>query len=232
MTSRPAVIAFARAPVAGRAKTRLIPALGPEGAAELYRCFLLDTLERLREQPAGIVIAVADPDDIVPLSKVINSLDLSAELVVQTGAALGERLCNAVRYAFSRGHSAAVVIGTDSPDLPPGLIRRALDLVVSHDLVLGPCSDGGYYLIGLRAVIPSLFRDIAWSSETVLSATVERATQLGLVIALLDPWCDVDTPADLLLLRERLTRQVLAGGRIPCPRTWDCLCDLPEGEGA
>ncbi len=232
MASRPAVIAFARAPLAGRAKTRLIPALGPEGAAGLYRCFLLDTLDGLREQPCDIVVAAAEADDVGPLAEATAALGLQAEVVVQTGADLGERLSNAVQHTLSCGHRAAVVIGTDSPDLPPSFVRRALDLVRAHDLVLGPCSDGGYYLIGLRAVIPSLFCDIAWSSGTVLSATIERATQMGLAVALLDPWCDVDAPADLQFLRERLTRQAVSGGPIPCPRTWDYLCELPEAECA
>jgi hypothetical protein len=103
-------------------------------------------------------------------------------------------------------------------------LGRALDLTGSHDLVLGPCFDGGYYLVGLRAVIPSLFRDIEWSSAAVLSSTLQRAKELGLAVALLDPWHDVDTPADVELLRERLTKQALADGPIPCRRTWDYLC--------
>jgi hypothetical protein len=206
--------------------------LGPEGAAELYRCFLLDTLEALREAPAEIIVAAAERDDVEPLSASLTAHQVTAEMIVQSGADLGERIANAVRYALAQGHLAALVIGTDAPDLPAHLIGRALDLSASNDLVLGPCADGGYYLVGLRAVIPSLFRGIEWSTETVLSETLGRAKDLGLAVALLEPWHDIDTPADLLLLRERLARQMLAGKPIPCRRTWDYLCDLPEGEGA
>jgi hypothetical protein len=232
MDARAAVIAFARAPVPGRTKTRLIPALGPEGAAELYRCFLLDTLEALGDVPAEIIVAAAAPEDVEALSASLSAHQVGAEVIVQSGADLGERIANAVRHALAQGHCAAVVIGTDAPDLPPRVIGRALQLIASHDLVLGPCVDGGYYLIGLRAVVPSLLRDIDWSTDTVLSDTIKRASDLGLTVALLEPWEDVDTPGDLLRLRERLARRVLAGEPIPCRRTWDCLCDLPEGEGA
>jgi len=226
MDRGPAVVAFARAPVSGRAKTRLVPALGPEGAAELYRCFLLDTLGALRELRCDIIVAAAEGEDVEPLSAALGAARVGAEVIVQSGADLGERIADAVRLALRRGHSSAVVIGTDAPDLPSDLIGRALDLTASHDVVLGPCADGGYYLVGLRAVMPSLFRNIEWSTETVLSQTLDRARELGLAVALLEPWNDVDTAADLLLLRERLTRQVVAGEPIPCPRTWDYLCDL------
>lgn len=224
------MIAFARAPAAGRAKTRLIPALGPEGAAQLYRCFLLDTLEALGELPVDAIVAAAEPDELEAISAALSDSACAADLTVQSGAVLGDRIANALRYAFARGHRAAVVIGTDAPDLPVAFITRAVELTADHDLVLGPCTDGGYYLIGLRAVIPSLFRGIKWSSDGVLSSTLQRAKELGLAVALLDPWEDVDTPSDLERLRQRVTAKALAGEPIPCPRTWDCLCDMPTGE--
>jgi rSAM/selenodomain-associated transferase 1 len=233
MEQRPAVVLFARAPVAGRTKTRLIPALGPERAAELYRCFLLDIVDGLRHVPADVIVAAAEQDDAAPLSAALGGADrLVVEFMVQSGSDLGERILNAVRHTLSQGRPATVVIGTDAPDLPAEVVAKALDLIASHDLVLGPCSDGGYYLIGLRAAMPSLFRSIRWGSDSVLSETVKRGRQLGLAMALLQPWDDVDTPDDLQSLRARLTRQVTAGGSIPCRRTWDYLCDLSEDESA
>lgn len=227
------MVVFARAPVAGRTKTRLIPALGPERAAELYRCFLLDIVDGLRHVPADVIVAAAEQEDAAPLFAALGGADRSvAQLMVQFGSDLGERILNAVRHTLSHGRPAAVVIGTDAPDLPADVIAKALDLLGSHDLVLGPCSDGGYYLIGLRAAMPSLFRGMRWSSDSVLSETVKRAEALGLGVALLEPWDDVDTPDDLRSLRARLTRQVTAGGSIPCRRTWDYLCDLSEDESA
>jgi hypothetical protein len=233
MEQRPAVVVFARAPVAGRTKTRLIPALGPERTAELYRCFLLDIVDRLRGVPADIIVAAAEQDDAAPLSAALGGRGrLAVEFMVQSGSDLGERILNAVRHTLSQGRPATVVIGTDAPDLPADVMGKALDLIGSHDLVVGPCSDGGYYLIGLRAAMPSLFRGMRWSHDSVLSETIKRAEELGLAVALLEPWEDVDTPDDLHRLRERLTRHVTAGGSIPCRRTWDYLCHLSEDEGA
>lgn len=217
------LIVFARAPVMGRAKTRLIPALGPEGAAELYRCFLLDTIETLRDLDADVAIAAAEGEDV----ELLAAASPHTELTVQRGANLGERLANALRAALTRGYSGAVVIGSDSPDLSAHLITRAIELIASHDLVLGPCADGGYYLIGVGAhsdvPLSDLLRDIEWSGTTVLADTLDRAKQLGLKVVLLDPWHDVDTPADLQLLRDRLMGKALAGEPIICRRTWEWL---------
>jgi len=228
MQQTTAVIVFARAPVAGRTKTRLIPELGPERAAELYRCFLLDTLDSLRHLPADLIVAAAEPGDAALLRAVLEGPDRAGRITVQAGPDLGERILSAVGQTLSQGYRAALVIGTDSPDLPAGVIAGALDLVASHDLVLGPCSDGGYYLIGLRGAMPRLFEDVEWSSDRVLSGTLERAEELGLATALLETWEDVDTADDLRRLRERLARQDAAGDPIVCPRTWQYLRDLPD----
>jgi rSAM/selenodomain-associated transferase 1 len=231
MGKRAALIVFARAPVAGHTKTRLIPALGAARAAQLYRCFVLDTLEAARRAPADVIVAGADPQHLDCLRALADEACPEAAVIGQRGADLGERIANAVRDALGLGPPRAVVIGSDSPDLPPERVREALDLAAERDLVLGPCSDGGYYLIGMQAVMPQVFRGIEWSSETVLADTIRRAQEIEASIALLEPWQDVDTPEDLRALRARLAAQSLAGQPIGCNRTWGYLSGLPEEAG-
>jgi rSAM/selenodomain-associated transferase 1 len=228
MGRRPAVVVFARAPVAGKAKTRLIPALGARRAAELYRCFVLDTLSRAAGAPAEIVVAAAEPEDLAAVGALAEEACPRAELIVQAGADLGERMVNAVGEALGRGHPRAVVIGTDSPDMPEGRLEQAIELTAGRDVVLGPCLDGGYYLVGLRAARRELFEGIRWSSEVVLSETLRRASEGGLSAALLEPWYDVDTSDELSFLRQHLTARSLAAAPMPCPRTWEYLSELPE----
>lgn len=229
MQKSPAVIVFARAPSAGGTKTRLIPALGADGAADLYRCFLLDTLANLEDISAHIVVAADDESSSQALASLAEQVCPAADLIVQSGADLGERIPNAMRQILSRGHPRVVVIGTDSPSLPSRLICEALDLAAERDVVLGPAFDGGYYLIGLRTLVPQLFRGIAWGSDSVLCSTLERAQDLRLDVSLIEPWYDVDTPSSLDHLRDDLSAQARASKPIACPRTWDYLCRLPEG---
>ncbi len=231
MDRPPAVIVFTRAPRAGSTKTRLIPALGPDGASELHRCFLLDTLHNLRDLKAEIIIAVAEADDIAPIRALLVDLCPSAGLMVQAGSDLGERLSRAVKTVLEHDYPRVVVIGTDAPDLPTTMIEQALQLSATHDLVLGPSFDGGYFLVALRTPLPELFQDIAWGTDRVLADTLVRAKQCGLSVALLDPWYDVDTPEALEHLRDQLSKKALAGEPITCLRTWDYLCDL-EGQDA
>lgn len=231
MGKRPALIVFARAPVAGQAKTRLIPALGPERAAELYRCFLLDTIELVRGAPADVLVAVAERQHLDSVRSLVRDACPEAEVAVQRGGDLGERIVNALEETVGSDRSHAVVIGTDSPTLPLQRVCEALALSRERDLVLGPCYDGGYYLVGVHAVRHEFFRGIAWSSNTVLVETVRRARESGAEVGLLDPWYDVDTPRDLEVLRLHLTARSLAGETIRCWRTWECLRRLGEEAG-
>ena len=230
MQKPPAVIVFARAPSAGGTKTRLIPALGPDGAADLYRCFLLDTLANVQDVDADVVVAAAEKGDSRAVASLAEDVCPGSALIVQSGADLGERIADSVRQVLSRGHPRVAVIGTDSPSLPSRLVGEAIDLAAERDLVLGPAFDGGYYLIGLRTLVPALFEGIAWGSDSVLCDTLARARDLRLSVALLEPWYDVDTPGDLNHLRDHLTEQARTSRPICCPRTWDYLCELPRGE--
>jgi glycosyltransferase A (GT-A) superfamily protein (DUF2064 family) len=179
MTGRVALAVMAKAPVAGQVKTRLCPPLTPAEAAALARCFLLDRLEQLGVLPAGV------------------------RLVPQEGADLGARLDRVLTDLLAEGYAGAIAVDADSPTLPTAYLRRACGVLrdPAIDVVVGPCEDGGYYLIGLRAPVPALFRDMPWSTAGVTEETLARARRLGLRLALLPSWFDVDRGEDLARLR-------------------------------
>lgn len=228
MAPRPAVVVFTKAPVAGRAKTRLIPTLGARSAAELYRCFVLDILSRVSDTDADVIVAAAGPDDVEAVRALAAESCARADVICQVGDSLGERMANAIGEALARGHGRALVLGTDSPDLPVGRVEEALRLARERDLVLGPSFDGGYYLVAMGELRRPLFEGIPWSSEDVLAETLRRASELELSVGLLEPWYDVDTPEDLGFLRQHLTARRLVAQPMPCPRTWEYLTRLSE----
>lgn len=201
----------------GRVKTRLIGDLTAAEAAELHAAFLADLLDRLREGDFELRLAWAlDPDEEVPEGPVPG--------VRQEGNDLGERLYRALSTGDAR---AVMALGSDHPTLPLSLIHRAFETLetpeAGADVVLGPAEDGGYYLIALRAcaVHRRLFEDIAWSTDRVLPATLERCRELGLAVELLPEASDVDTPEDLRRLAARM-----ADSDLGCPRTRDLLQSL------
>jgi hypothetical protein len=217
------VVVFARAPVPGETKTRLIPTLGALGAAELYRCFLLDVLARAAEVAAGVVVAASEAAQADAVRELVREACPRAEVILQRGDDLGERMMNAFQEAFTQGYRRVVILGTDLPTLPFDRVTRALDLLRDRELVLGPCLDGGYYLIGLRRARPQLFQHMEWGGSAVLVDTLRRAQSIGASVSLLEPWFDVDTPRDLEVLRSYLTALALAGESIPCAKTWRYL---------
>jgi rSAM/selenodomain-associated transferase 1 len=205
---------MAKAPVPGAVKTRLCPPLTPEQAAELSRCFLLDTLDRVVALPAiSPVLAFSPPG----ARRALASMARGARLVAQRGTDLGERLENLLAGLLAAGHPAAIAVGTDTPSLPAAYLRRAVAWLAAPgpDVVLGPSDDGGYYLIGMRTLRPTLFAAMPWSTPAVLPRTLRRARAAGLEVACLPPWFDVDTGADLERLRAALRR----GHGGPAPRT-------------
>jgi uncharacterized protein len=222
-----ALIVFARAPLPGRTKTRLIPALGEQGAADLYRCFLLDTLAGAAALGPRVIVAGDEAEHLRALRDLVATVAPRAELVAQFGDDLGARMLNAFRLALGASRHA-VIVGTDAPTLPRSRLREAFALAPRRDLVLGPCFDGGYYLAGMHAAQPRLFEGMSWGGPTVLVDTLARARELGLEVSLLDPWYDVDRPEDLVVLRRHLTALALAGQELPCPLTWEFLRAHPE----
>jgi uncharacterized protein len=202
-----AVAIMAKAPRAGEVKTRLCPPLSLSDAAELYRRFLLDKIEQVTTlRAASLAIAYTPAEARAFFEEVAPGF----VLVQQRGADLGDRLANSLGELLNRGHHGAMAIDSDTPTLPVGFLQQAVDLVTTPgiDVVLGPTQDGGYYLIGLRAMHHELFEAMAWSTNAVLPETIRRADAKGLRVACLPPWYDIDTPEDL----GRLRAEVAASG--------------------
>ncbi|HTE21042.1 MAG TPA: TIGR04282 family arsenosugar biosynthesis glycosyltransferase [Armatimonadota bacterium] len=199
------LIIFTKAPVPGEAKTRLCPPLLPAEAAQLAEAFLLDEVETLSALPGCRVSVAFTPADAAPLFRRILGDPMVPWLAVQSPGDLGNRLHTAFAAACPSWWPVAI-IGSDSPDLPPGLVEEAFKTLEEDaaDVVVGPTVDGGYYLIAARQAHAALFRDIPWSTPAVLAATVERAEQAGLRLRLLPIWEDVDEIDDLYRLRDRL----------------------------
>jgi rSAM/selenodomain-associated transferase 1 len=218
MSERPAVVScaiMAKAPQAGRVKTRLCPPLTPEEAAALYRCFLADKIAQIRAL-ARVRPAIAfTPEDE---RAAFEALAPGFLLVPQRGADLGHRLLGSLSELLREG-AAAVAVDSDTPTLPTAFLQQAIDLLAGRgvDVVLGPTEDGGYYLIGVRRPHPELFEGIPWSTPGVLGATLARARAAGLATACLPPWFDVDTASDLDRLRATLTGH---GGEAEHTRTF------------
>ena len=191
------LILFTRYPEPGRTKTRLIPALGAEGAAALQRRMseaIVSHMARFAAQsPVHLEIRYADGIQQAVeawLSSDIPCLD-------QGEGDLGARLHRAFTQAFAQGAKKVVVIGADCPALTPPFFARAFAALDNQDLVLGPAVDGGYYLVGLNRPAPALFSEIPWGSGEVLAATLKQAHSLNLSLHLLEPLADVDRPEDL-----------------------------------
>lgn len=201
-----AVVAImAKTPRPGEVKTRLCPPLSAAQAAELYRCFLRDKIEQVRALKEATPAIAFSPAESWSF---FEELAPDFVLVPQRGVDLGARLANSFAEFLKNGWTAVLAIDSDTPTLPLAFLQQALDLIRNPtvDLVLGPSEDGGYYLIGLRALHRDLFDEVAWSTPLVLPETIKRAQRKGLRIAQLPLWYDVDTPDDLERLKGALIR--------------------------
>jgi hypothetical protein len=199
-----ALIIFAKAPVPGQVKTRLCPPLTPDEAATLHGGFVLDTLERTKAAIARERLSVdryiaCFPSASLVFFKILEERH-GVRLLNQVGDDLGQRMHRAFVDLFGLGYRKVFIVGTDVPTLPLSVYQQAVSLIESHDLVLGPATDGGYYLIGLNRPVPELFTDVPWSTENVLAATRRNASALGLTVGLLKEWRDIDAAEDLRAL--------------------------------
>lgn len=213
----PALIIMARRPEPGRSKTRLCPPLTPAAAAAVYEGMLRDTIA-LAGAVAGARAAIAvSPEGA---EGYFAALAPGVALLPQGPGELGERLARVTGAALAGGAAAAAALSSDSPSVPGAYLSRAFALLGEYDLVLGPAEDGGYYLAALRRPAPSLFTAVAMSTPTVLRDTLAVAAGLGLRAALLPPWYDIDTAADLARLAAdpaplAHTRAALAAVQLP-----------------
>ncbi|MBI1310639.1 DUF2064 domain-containing protein [bacterium] len=214
------LVLFGRQPIPGQVKTRLAASWGPGRAAALYECFLRDQFERFANEGDQRVVAYSPSTD--------ESQRWFAEAVrgwllwPQPDSSLGGRMAACFEHWCREPADRVVLIGSDSPNLPNGSFERAWSLLETHDVVLGPAADGGYWLVALRGSSPQsrrIFDGIFWSTSDVLHQTVARARSLNLRLALLPLWFDVDTEADVATLRGLLAAEETAGNKVWLPRT-------------
>lgn len=199
---RRALIVIGKAPLPGRTKTRLAPPLSAEGAATLYRAFLLDTLA-LALSLGWEHTSLVHPGGHGPALRAL--VPNGIHLLEQTGAGLGDALGSAFERQFAEGCDSAILVGSDNPTLPAeAIVEAQTGLDTGADVTIGPSLDGGYYLIGMKQPRPCLFQDIDWSTPRVYQQTLNHARELGLRVSTVRPWYDVDEPADLERLRRDL----------------------------
>ena len=202
MTQPPRIVIFAKAPVAGLAKTRLIPALGAQGAARLAAALLEHAVAQALASGVGPVELCVTP---APADPLWSGLALQATLTWsdQGDGDLGERMARAAQRVLGAGEPV-LLMGTDCPDLTAGRIREAAASLIAADAALVPAFDGGYVLLGLNHFDASLFAGIAWSTATVAQETRRRVEQLGWSLQNLPTLHDIDEPADLRWLPAHL----------------------------
>lgn len=192
--SRTRILIFAKAPVAGAAKTRLIPALGAQGAARLAASMLRDTVAQARGAGLGEPILCVTPERG---DRAWDGLLLAGVRVIDQGPGdLGQRLGKAADGRLAAGERV-LLIGTDCPALDSAMLADAAARLETHDAVILPAEDGGYVLLGLRRFDPSLFTGIAWSSDEVAPVTIARIAALGWTLFVGATLRDIDEPADL-----------------------------------
>jgi uncharacterized protein len=230
--SAAAVGIICKAPQPGRSKTRLASAIGEVAASELSACFLRDVAASIEAVPEVLgrrgygVYAPAGAEGIMR-----QLLPPGFGLLLQAGDDLREVLLGATRALLAAGHDCVLLVNGDSPTLPTRLLVQAVESLRAPGdrMVLGPASDGGYYLIGLKHPHPHLFAEIAWGTETVARTTCDRAAEIGLATTLLPEWYDVDDIQTLRWLQEELagrSARFRAGGFASATRAF--LTAAPE----
>ena len=224
---RMTVIVFAREPIPGRTKTRLIPAIGQNNAAALADAFNRDALAKAKTlAPAELVIAGSAPGG-AKRSRYFKTLahEFGAWVVDQGTGHLGARMAAAMRPFTNAG--GAMLMGTDTPSLPVKLLLKSAALFESHPLVIAPALDGGYYLVAMRGKLANIFKPMNWGGAEVLAKTLTRLHDAGEPYCLGPWWYDVDRPIDLQFLISHLKNRTRAfGGQAmalgsphPCPAT-------------
>jgi uncharacterized protein len=217
--ARPRVFLIAKAPVPGRAKTRLTPPLTAQEAAALQEALLLDTLDACREEVRDTAILHADPDEAHALARLAGP---ATELVRQPGRGLADALRGTMERYLRE--SPVAIVSSDVPGLPEGALGRAFAaLGRGADVVLGPALDGGYWLVAMRRFHEAPFEAIPWSTPAVLAVTVQRCRDAGLAVELLSPWRDLDTMVDLAFVARAVET-------LRAPRTTALVrtLDVPE----
>ena len=215
-----AIVVMAKQPEPGKVKTRLCPPLSPGQAADLYEAFFLDTVSLVSGIEHTDLFVAYDPDTARDFFS--RRVSATVKCIPQGRGDLGDRLVRISHRMFVLGYRKLIILASDTPLLPRDVIRSAIARLDEIDVVLGPCDDGGYYLIGLRFRAPTLFAGIPWSTSQVLDRTIRRAQEAGMTWELLPPGYDIDTWEDA----ERLSKDLKgnsAGDSERCLRTKKAL---------
>ena len=230
-----AIAVMAKAPRAGKSKTRLVPHITAEQAAALSAAFLADVTANLARAAASAAIVpylAYAPAGTAHLFDGIVAPGTRLLLADGAGPApagvqgFGRCLLHAIAAMLADGHDAACVLNADSPNLPTQFLLEAAAALARADcVVMGPAEDGGYYLLGMRAAHAHLFAGIAWSTADVAAQTRARAAEAGLALVELDTWYDVDEPATLVRLAAEMNG-VRPRGAFEAPHTAACLARL------
>lgn len=211
-----ALVLFARDPVMGKVKTRLQPFLEAETVLELYTCFLQDSIDKISAvEGVELFIGVYPSISSAYFEKIAAAG--KAVIFAQEGNDLGGRMKNAFLKFLGDGFQKVAIIGSDSPTLPVSYIEMAF--ASEKDVALGPCADGGYYLVGMNRQLTEIFSGVDWGTDRVLPQTVERLRSAGAELELLPLWYDVDRPEDLKFLKTHLA--MMRQGRVERPAATD-----------
>jgi uncharacterized protein len=200
-----ALVILVRYPEAGKTKTRLARSIGDETAADLYRAFLTDLAQRFAGQPYALHWAYTPPemDYQAFIATLVPDTTQRMYYFPQQGIDLGERLLYAFQHTHKQGFQRTILISSDSPHISLDIITRAYEALDEADVVLGPASDGGYYLIAMHTP-HDVFSGIPMSTAVVAQMTIEAAQHQGLQVRLIDTLSDVDELPDLLYLARLL----------------------------
>jgi rSAM/selenodomain-associated transferase 1 len=195
-TQLSALLVFVRAPRPGKVKTRLARSLGDEKAAEFYRLCTDAALEEIGQLSREVekYICFAEPINKYEMKRLAG---LGFKVAVQEGESLGQRLCNAFSRVLENGARKVFIVASDVPDLSAKIMKEAVSGLDNSDVIIGPCYDGGYYLIGMKELHEELFHGISWGTERVCQQTLNIAEENGLTVRQLPILSDIDTEADL-----------------------------------
>jgi len=201
---RTCVLFFVKYPEKGKVKRRLAITLGERVTVKLYQKFVLDSLSMLERSGVTFLVCCDPPDSQDKFGKWLGT---GYSYLPQRGADLGQRMKNGFVDTFHCHYRQVVIIGSDSPDLPAHFINEALSSLKTHDVVIGPSFDGGYYLIGFNydTFLPEAFDEIDWGTDTVFTDTLKIVKNSGCTVRILSAWHDIDTYDDL---RDLITRNL------------------------
>jgi uncharacterized protein len=208
------LVIMAKAPRPGQVKTRLAPRLSPEAVTGFYCCLLDDTLALARSLGDVEVALMCPESDVTELLRLAGN---KASVVAQKGEGLAAGLTSVFAHFAERHQRSTIAFNSDSPHLPPSVLKGAFETLATHDVVVGPTHDGGYYLVGAKAAHPALFARDGMGTSSALERLLSRARTLELSVGFAVPFYDIDVVDDLTQLAEELR---LAPARAPRTAAW------------